>query len=222
MKSQTTPCSDPPCGSDKEYPLCDTHGVEHDHARGSHEYCGVTCEAEFPSESLRNAILYRAIPGSGNMLKELLRRAAVPHAAQDAQVRDSFTFLVRVLELFSMSHADIYGDLFWRVDDGTVRMFANVSDVFLWGGSDVEEITPATLPVLEQAYKDLKAVGAEEFMSELYAARQRHVRPQGAAYPTDAHEAWRRVSELYNECGPARKTDLGNPQEVPWEGVPNP
>lgn len=45
------------------------------HSEGNHEYCGMTCETHFPSDMLRNSILFRAIPGSTNMLNELLRRA---------------------------------------------------------------------------------------------------------------------------------------------------
>ncbi|MGW2112651.1 hypothetical protein, partial [Streptomyces sp. NPDC001948] len=49
--------------------------TERDHAAGDHQHCGVTCEAEFPSDMLRNGILARAVPGSASMLNELLRRA---------------------------------------------------------------------------------------------------------------------------------------------------
>lgn len=122
-------------------------------------------------------------------------------------------FVTRVMEIFSLSHADNYGDLFWRVDDGELKLYANVSDVFAWGGSDVEEITRETLPELEQAYADLKAVGAEEFTAELYAARLRKMRPQGAYYPTDAHESWRRIYALFDACGPERALGPGNPKK---------
>jgi hypothetical protein len=71
-----TPCPDPdvPCGYLDGMP-CDFHGTEIDHAHGNHEHCPLTCEDAFPSEMLRNGILYSAIPGSKNMLKELERRA---------------------------------------------------------------------------------------------------------------------------------------------------
>ncbi|MFF3730426.1 hypothetical protein ACFYXM_08935 [Streptomyces sp. NPDC002476] len=54
----------------------DREETERAHAAGDHQYCGPTCEVEFPSDMLRNAILARAIPGSARMLDELLRRAA--------------------------------------------------------------------------------------------------------------------------------------------------
>ncbi|MEU8886699.1 hypothetical protein [Streptomyces sp. NPDC048442] len=68
----------------------DREATERDHTAGDHTYCGVNCEVEFPSESLRNGILARAIPGSAAMLDELLRRAAVPPApaADRADLRD--------------------------------------------------------------------------------------------------------------------------------------
>lgn len=73
-----TPCTDPPCGADDGHP-CDTHATEIDHAKGNHEHCGVTCDITFPTEMLRNTILYSAIPGSATMLKELERRAKAHH-----------------------------------------------------------------------------------------------------------------------------------------------
>jgi len=135
---------------------------------------------------------------------------------------DDHRFLVRVLEIFSMSHADAYGDVFWRVDDSELTLYANVSDVFAWGGSDAEPITPQTLDALERAYTDLKAVEAEEFTAELYAARQRGMRPQGAAYPSQTHESWRRVSALYDACGPERAVGFGNPKPAPDHAAAGP
>jgi hypothetical protein len=74
-EAEATPCSDPPCDDAPGY-LCDRHEQERAHADGEHAFCGITCEVQLPSELLRNAILYRAIPGSAGMLDELLRRAA--------------------------------------------------------------------------------------------------------------------------------------------------
>jgi hypothetical protein len=69
------PCSVPnPC---EDGELCARHEEEQAHAEGEHQYCSIECEANLPSEQLRNAILCRAIPGSKNMLAELERRAAV-------------------------------------------------------------------------------------------------------------------------------------------------
>ncbi|MFB7312937.1 hypothetical protein [Streptomyces sp. NPDC056192] len=50
--------------------------TERHHAAGDHQYCGVTCEAEMPSDMLRNFILAKGYPGTAGALDELLRRAA--------------------------------------------------------------------------------------------------------------------------------------------------
>ncbi|MGW6481281.1 hypothetical protein ACWGDS_25870 [Streptomyces sp. NPDC055059] len=78
----TTPPAPDPAETDEQ--RADREETERDHVRGDHTYCGVTCEAEFPSESMRNAILARAIPGSKGMLDELLRRARAEAAAPSA------------------------------------------------------------------------------------------------------------------------------------------
>ncbi|MFD6421575.1 DUF6011 domain-containing protein [Streptomyces sp. NPDC060198] len=62
----------------------DREETERAHEAGDHEYCGPTCEVEFPSDLLRNTILYAALPGSARMLDELLRRADV-EAKQEAE-----------------------------------------------------------------------------------------------------------------------------------------
>ncbi|XMN09337.1 DUF6011 domain-containing protein [Streptomyces griseobrunneus] len=62
----------------------DREETERAHEAGDHEHCGPTCEAEFPTEMLRNTILYAALPGSGTMLEELLRRAT-GEAGHDAE-----------------------------------------------------------------------------------------------------------------------------------------
>lgn len=135
---------------------------------------------------------------------------------QAARAEQQLAFVTRVLELFSLSHCDLYdGGLFWRVDDGQLHLYANVSDVFAWGGADCEAITPDTLPALEQAYADLKAVEGDDYTAELYAARQRGTRPQGAAYPSATHESWRQISALLDACGPERPLGLGNPKPAP-------
>lgn len=64
--------------------------TERAHAAGDHQYCGVTCEEQLPSEVLRNTILYRAIPGASGALDELLRRAAAASAPTATPQPDFF------------------------------------------------------------------------------------------------------------------------------------
>lgn len=137
----------------------------------------------------------------------------VEQPAVVAAVAGEAPFVTRVLDLFAK--ADCHGELLWRIVDGQPEFSADVSDVFAWGGADCEDVTPDTMPVLEQAFVELKALGAEEFIADLYAARLRKMRPQGAAYPSGTHKAWREVSALYDACGPERELGLGNPKAAP-------
>ncbi|MER6492651.1 hypothetical protein [Streptomyces griseorubiginosus] len=140
-------------------------------------------------------------------------RRLEPAAGVRQQPDTETPFVTRVLEIFAA--ADAHGELLWHIADGQPQFSANVSDVFAWGGADCEPITPETLPVLEQALADLRAIGAEDFVADLYAARLRQMRPQGAAYPSGTHKAWREVSALYDACGPERELGLGNPKPAP-------
>lgn len=130
------------------------------------------------------------------------------------QAGQRLAFITRVMEIFSMSHADTTDALFWRVDDSQLNLYANVSDVFAWGSVDAEEITPERLPDLEQAYRDLLPIGQQSYTADLYAARIRGQRPQGAAYPDGAA-----AQALFDACGPERPTGLGNPRKPPTPGA---
>lgn len=118
-------------------------------------------------------------------------------------------FVKRVLEVFAAAHC--HSDLLWHVHDGGIRFSANVSDVFAWGGGDAEEITVETLPVLEQAFAELKPLDGDGYLAELYAARIRRMRPQGAAYPDFSAP----VQKLFNACGPERALGFANPKPIP-------
>lgn len=117
-------------------------------------------------------------------------------------------FVRRVLDVFAK--ADIREELLWRVEGRDVRFAVDVSDVFAWGCADAEDITPPRLATLEQAYTDLDAVGGTRHTAELYAARIRGMRPQGAPYPTEAA-----AQALFDACGPERPIGPGNPKRLP-------
>lgn len=127
---EKTPCSDPPCNTDGP---CDTHEIEEAHAADDHQWCGITCEAEFTTEMLRNSILYRAIPGSANMLKELIRRARVegrtcldpiecPHEAATGQAEAAtqriLTTVWKWIEGSNDGHGSDTGDLMYALTQG--------------------------------------------------------------------------------------------------------
>lgn len=122
---------------------------------------------------------------------------------------DQLGFLRATVDL--IRRADLGGDeILLGLRGQQISIAVNVSDVFAWGGADAEDITPERLPVLEQAWLDCKAVDAEEWTVELYAARVRGMRPQGAAYPKEAD-----IAALFDACGPQREVGLGNPRKPP-------
>lgn len=114
---------------------------------------------------------------------------------------------LKVLTFFG-EVVDDHDSLWWRVYDDRVVWLVNCNDLFAWGCSDCEEITEENFPMLEQAFKDCcEAIGKHSFnYSDLWIARVRKMRPQGAAYPDD-EKLW----PLFDACGPERPTGMGNP-----------
>lgn len=100
---------------------------------------------------------------------------------------------------------DMADGLFYGTDDaGELWIAENCNDLFYWGCADMEEITPETLPILEQAIADCDAayeVGyGSIYAGTLYAARMRKMRPQTPCYAGFA--PWLRP--LLDACGPDR------------------
>lgn len=93
------------------------------------------------------------------------------------------------------------GGLFWRMDmtpgpNREMTLFAQCSDFFFWATADLEEITLADIPLLRQTLEDLKAIGAEEELGTLFAARKRKMRPQRPCYKDFDPP----VAALYDAC----------------------
>jgi hypothetical protein len=61
--------------SETDEQRADREETKRDHARGDHTHCGITCEAELPTEHLRNFVIAKGYPGTKGALDELLRRA---------------------------------------------------------------------------------------------------------------------------------------------------
>lgn len=118
-------------------------------------------------------------------------------------------FLTRVLKAFEFDGTD---GLWWRFDDGKLGMFATCSDFFEWGTADMEEIRPEDLELLEQAVKDtVELDGTNLWAGELFCARKRGMRPQGACYKHLPEVLW----PLFDAAGPIREVDLLNPRKHP-------
>ena len=71
----------------------------------------------------------------------------------------------------------------------------------------LKNIDENTLPDLNRAIDDCD--GNVTVGSDLYCARRREERPQGACYSIIPKNLW----PLFHACGPERKTGLGNPYE---------
>lgn len=114
------------------------------------------------------------------------------------------SFVKRVLRLFA--EYDLYDQLFWTE---RLEMGVRCSDFFFWGTADVQLLAKESLGQLQQAIADCGNVieNGEEFGPLLFAARERRMRPQGAAYDTLPRELW----PLFDACGPKRVTDVMNP-----------
>lgn len=119
-------------------------------------------------------------------------------------------YAYRVLAAFAFEGTD---GVWWRTDGvhAPVTFFAQCSDLFEWGTADLERIDPADLPLLEQSVVDAKAAGGELWKGELFVARKRGMRPQGACYKNIPEALW----PLFNACGPARERNLFNPHPIP-------
>lgn len=118
-------------------------------------------------------------------------------------------FLTRVLKAFEFDATD---GLWWRFDNDEVRLFATCSDFFDWGSADLEEILPADLELLEQSVKDAEEVdGSNMWAGELFCARKRGMRPQGASYKSLPKSMW----PLFDAAGPEREVNLLNPHKHP-------
>lgn len=122
-------------------------------------------------------------------------------------------FVLRVLH--ATARDDNHDDLWWRTDGGhaPITFFVKCSDVFASAYADLEPLTPDTIDEFEQAAADVReACGDATYAGDLYCARRRQTRPQGAAYPSDP-----RLWPLFDACGPERPLGLDNPKRHPAE-----
>ena len=115
-------------------------------------------------------------------------------------------YLVEVLEIFHEFSEDLW---LWRERDHLGRMgfSLNCSDLFHWAAADSEPIEPADLPLLRQTVADLGAEG-RIWASELFCARKRGIRPQGAFLARTLAGATPMIVGLFEAAGPPRD-DVG-------------
>lgn len=136
---------------------------------------------------------------------------------------DFLSELFRVIDQYQL-HADLFtraGPKWGSAEpyNTPASFFLKPGDVLAWGGADVEEVTPETLPVLRAACEDLEAIGSGNafvYGSMLFVCRVNNSRPQHAVYPADDPAIW----SLLDACGPEREVGLGNPYSHPSQGGP--
>ena len=133
----------------------------------------------------------------------------------DPSPSETHQFVMRVLQLFSFDNTE---QVWWRTDGeyAPVTFFAQCSDFFFWGTADCERIDHADLDLLEQAFADARAADpgdGEAWAGELFCARKRGIRPQGACYKHIPKALW----PLFDACGPEREPSIDNPRKRPSE-----
>lgn len=114
---------------------------------------------------------------------------------------------LRALRVTAFEYCD---DLFWREDDGILSVMVNCSDVFFWGCADAEELTVDNIDLFEATFTECQERFGKydaTYASELFVARHRGTRPQGAYYKYLDPE-W---AKLFNAAGPERDTGVWNP-----------
>lgn len=118
-----------------------------------------------------------------------------------------------IMQLLKATSFDLCDMIWWRTDTeyAPVTFLVNCNDCFYWGSADAEEITSDNLAILEAAIADCKALSAAHYAGDLFAARVRKMRPQGACYNHYPKELW----PLFDECGPQREIGFGNPHSPP-------
>lgn len=124
-----------------------------------------------------------------------------------ATVPEGDQIALRALRVTAFEYTDV---LFWRVDDDILSVSVECSDVFFWGSADVEPLTVKNIDLFEATYAECEDRFGKynaEHATELFCARARNTRPQGAFYKYLSPE-W---AELFNAAGPERETGLGNP-----------
>lgn len=136
-------------------------------------------------------------------------------------------FVLRVARVFDSFCGPSADGIWWRTDAPKyhpITIFVTCNDFFFWACSDMEEVTPENVSVLEACVRDMRAlkiVDEKEREADwadaglLFCARVRGMRPQGAYYAHIDKHWW----PLFDACGPVREAETGNPKSRPVETV---
>lgn len=127
-----------------------------------------------------------------------------------------YNLILRAFRIFNGFEGPSSEELWWRTDGeyAPVTLMINFNDLFLWGCSDVEELTEDNIDFLEDTVEEVSSLdprGDYVYAPILWVCRIRGMRPQGACYRFMPEYLW----PLLDACGPEREVGLGNPKPRP-------
>ena len=120
-------------------------------------------------------------------------------------------FKVNLLKL--VAEHDLHGEITW---DTALSFYVICNDVFAWGCADAEDIeSQEDVDLIHQSIVDCQAADMTKdvYALELFCARKRKMRPQGAMYESTPKALW----HLFDACGEEREITSGNPRPQPKE-----
>ncbi len=146
---------------------------------------------------------------------------------EEAPPPKDFAFVLRALKL--IADARMCQDVTWRMAGSCapVSFFITYMDeLFFKSTHGAQELTPSNIDLFEQTIRDLTMVSVSNYLSgsserdttmhcvaNLFCARVRQLRPQGAMYRFLPSATW----ALFDACGPVREVNRLNPCHHPSE-----
>lgn len=120
----------------------------------------------------------------------------------------NYDFVVKVLDFFYSG--DMRDCLLWTTRNGVLKFHVDCSDMFDWGCSDSEELTPENFHILEESLRDVDGIGCFHIYSTyLFACRIRKARPGPHWFLyKDKDEKAVKLRQLFEACGPGPVVDV--------------
>lgn len=118
-------------------------------------------------------------------------------------------FKINLLKL--VAQHGLQSDINWNED---LNFYVGCNDIFFWGCADAEDIeNQEDVDLLQQSIVDCEKLNTLNtvYATELFCARKRKMRPQGACYPQEETKLW----PLFDACGEEREVGVGNPYPHP-------
>lgn len=108
-----------------------------------------------------------------------------------------------------LDRADLTDLLHLYIDgDSELGVCFNCNDIFFWACADAEEIqNKEDIELLEEILEQVDIKDGFCVVGDLYCAKKKGIRPQGAAYTYYPKKYW----PLFNSCGPEREVNMANP-----------